>query len=241
MTVLAIDTSGAMTSVALVDGGEVLADLARDTPRGHVEEIGPMLETVRPRVDPGTLVAIACGVGPGPYTGLRVGIAAALALGACWDVPVVGVCALDAVAACARERWPGPVGVALDARRREVYWAAYDGAGTRVAGPRVGPATGIDSGLRTGRWVGSGAVAYTEAFGSVDGSVSTLQPRAEWVARLAAAALASGEPVLDRDAELDAHGTDSGATADALRGGVLLPARPLYLRRPDAQVPAAAR
>lgn len=67
---------------------------------------------------------IACGVGPGPYTGLRVGIATALALGAAWEVPVVGLCSLDAIAAAACVDGPTQgFGIAGDVRRHEVYWA----------------------------------------------------------------------------------------------------------------------
>ena len=72
--------------------------------------------------------AVVVGVGPGPFTGLRVGMVTAAALGDALGVPVHGVCSLDAIAAdvAARPR-PGPLLVVTDARRREVYWAAYDG------------------------------------------------------------------------------------------------------------------
>ena len=77
------------------------------------------------------LTAVAVGVGPGPYTGLRVGVVTARVLGAVLGVAVCGVCSLDVIAAAV------PRGreflVAADARRKEVYWARYDAAGTRVA------------------------------------------------------------------------------------------------------------
>lgn len=240
MTLLAIDTSSALSSVALVDGEDVVVERTHHDPRRHVEEIGPLLDEVRARVDPATLDAVVCGVGPGPYTGLRVGIAAGLALGAVWDVPVVGVCSLDAVAACAQDRWQSPVGVALDARRREVYWAVYDADGFRVAGPQVGRAADVDDGLRARRWVGSGTLEYLDEFEHHDLSVSTLQPYAQWVGRVAAAALSRGAEIGEVAAPLDAHGTDSGATAAALHGRVLLPPRPLYLRRPDVTIAGGA-
>lgn len=243
MIVLALDTASALSSVALVDGDDVVAEFATYGPRRHVEEIGSLLDGIRSVVDSDRLDAIACGVGPGPYTGLRVGIAAALTWGAVWGVPVVGVCSLDAVAAAARAGGEdGPVGVALDARRREVYWAAYDDAGQRVAGPRVGPADGIDEALRRrGVWVGSGTLENDAVFGRTFGSVSLLYPYASWVARVAIAALAAGAAVADGVAALDAHGEDSGSTADAMRGRVLLAPRPLYLRRPDVTVPGGVR
>ncbi len=241
MTLLAIDTSSAISSVALVDGEDVVAERTHHDPRRHVEEIGPLLDEVRARVDPATLEAVVCGVGPGPYTGLRVGIAAGLALGAVWDVPVVGVCSLDAVAACARSLGVDTaLGVALDARRREVYWSAYDAAGTRVEGPRVGPAAAVDGAVRPGTWVGAGAVAYAAELGRVLDEEVTAYPRAAWLARIAARELASGARVDVDAAPLDAHGTDSGATAAALRGRVLLPPRPLYLRRPDVTIAGGA-
>ncbi len=77
--------------------------------------------------------AIVCGTGPGPFTGLRVGMVTAAALGHALNRPVHGVCTLDAIAHDAR---PRPLLVVTDARRREVYWAAYDADGHRVRGPR---------------------------------------------------------------------------------------------------------
>lgn len=242
MSVLAIDTSSALSSVALVADGATLVSVEHRDPRRHAEAIGPLLAQVRPAVDPSSLDVIACGVGPGPYTGLRVGIAAALALGAVWEVPVVGVCSLDAVAAAARSLAPDmhAFGVALDARRREVYWSAYDETGARVAGPRVGPADAIDDALRSLAWVGSGAVAYADVLGSVLADDATAYPQAVWVATVAAAARSAGGSAGAGELHLDAHGTDSGATEDAVRGRVLLPPRPLYLRRPDVTVSGRA-
>src|SRR5512133_2504875 len=101
--------------------------------------MAPLLADVIAGVDTARIDAIACGVGPGPYTGLRVGIATALAVGVAWQVPVHGICSLDAVAAAALDVAPAPDGlcIALDARRKEVYWARYSGLGQRLDGPRV--------------------------------------------------------------------------------------------------------
>lgn len=77
---------------------------------------------------------VAVGVGPGPFTGLRVGVVTALTLGASLGVPTHGVCSLDVLAAEAGV--DGPFLVATDARRKEVYWALYDG-GSRIEGPAV--------------------------------------------------------------------------------------------------------
>ena len=104
---------------------------------------------------PQDLSAIAVGVGPGPYTSLRVGLMFARAAGAALGIPVVGACSLDIVARGLDQHMVGELGltagvragagdviVALDARRREVYWARYNAAGVRTMGPFVGkPAT----------------------------------------------------------------------------------------------------
>src|SRR4051794_8784294 len=76
------------------------------------------------------LDAVVTGLGPGPFTGLRVGVVTAATLADARRLPVVGVCSLDAVGSGART-------VVTDARRKEVYWAVYDGSGERVEGPGV--------------------------------------------------------------------------------------------------------
>ena len=78
------------------------------------------------------LGAVVTGAGPGPFTGLRVGMVTAAALGDALGIPVHGVCSLDAIA-----HGLGAVVVVTDARLREVYWAAYDGDGRRTHGPHV--------------------------------------------------------------------------------------------------------
>jgi tRNA threonylcarbamoyl adenosine modification protein YeaZ len=216
--IVAIDTSSSLTSVAAVDGDWVV-ERSHEDARRHAEVLAPLLAEVVAAIDVAGVRVVACGVGPGPYTGLRVGIAAAIALGLAWDVPVVGLCSLDAIAAQRRDG--GSVGddllVASDARRREAYWARYDPAGERIDGPRVSPTADVPAPLD--------------------------QPHAEWVARCVARHLAGGaaEAValdLPLDLPLDRHGDDSGATAAALAGVGLLAPRPLYLRRPDVTMAA---
>lgn len=215
--ILALDTSSALTSIAVIDpDGAVVTQHDHEDARRHAEFIGPALGAVVASIDPTAVTTIACGVGPGPYTGLRVGIVSAIAMGVAWDVPVVGLCSLDALAAevLADGSHPKGIAVASDARRSEVYWARYDADALRLDGPRVRPITDIDEQVHRG------------------------MPHALWVARRVQQLLASGATVLDIDAPLDAHGDDTGATAAALAGVGLLPPRPLYLRRPDAMVPA---
>lgn len=142
---LAIDTSGA-TSVALVrDDGEVVASLLDEDARAHAEHIGPLLEAVLERAGRPAIEAVAYGVGPGPFTGLRVGMAAArtaaLVLGAV-ELPVLSH---DAVAlAAVRRGVVPPFVVVADAKRREHFATVYrrlDAAGlpTREGDPVVGP------------------------------------------------------------------------------------------------------
>jgi tRNA threonylcarbamoyladenosine biosynthesis protein TsaB len=140
MKVIAVDTSTELSSIALVDSGTVISMASHTDARGHVEAIGTLFAELE--FDVNLLPdLIACGVGPGPYTGLRVGIAFAQGLSAAWSVPVVGVCSLDAVAnAIIRQGLVTPGSefmAATDARRKEFYWAKFNGSGKRVSGPNV--------------------------------------------------------------------------------------------------------
>ena len=242
--ILAFDTSTAMTSVAVTDGPTVVAQRSHVDPRKHAEVLAPMLAEVLRGLDTSRITVVACGVGPGPYTGLRVGIASALAVGASWGLPVIGLCSLDAVAASAGTR-SGPFGVAADARRSEVYWGWYASDGSRVLGPLVTRPAEIDDEWRHGPWLGAGALAHRDvldidpgADGDDDGGL--VFPHASWVGRRVGDLLARGMAMTEDVAALSAHGGDGSPTSSALRGAALLPARPLYLRRPDA-IEVAAR
>ncbi len=135
---LAIDTS-AGTSVAVVDRDRgILAELNESDTRRHAEVIGSLIRNALDdaRVAVTDLSGVAVGMGPGPFTGLRVGIAAARAFALGIGRPVVPVVSHDGVAYGHDE----PVLVVTDARRREVYWSAYSGTDAqglpvRVAGP----------------------------------------------------------------------------------------------------------
>lgn len=120
---LAIDTS-AGTSVALVDReAGILAEAASDDPRGHAELIGDLIARCIADIDVTVLSGVVAGMGPGPFTGLRVGIAAARAFAFGIGKPVVPVVSHDALAWGVDE----PIVVTTDARRREVFWSAYSG------------------------------------------------------------------------------------------------------------------
>jgi tRNA threonylcarbamoyl adenosine modification protein YeaZ len=135
--VLALDTA-TPTLVAglarwLPDGGtEVLAERAVPSGNRHAELLTPAIQGVL--ADAGTLMAdldaVVTGLGPGPFTGLRVGVVTAVALADARRLPVVGVCSLDAIGSGART-------VVTDARRKEIYWATYADDGSRLSGPSV--------------------------------------------------------------------------------------------------------
>lgn len=137
---LAIDTS-AGTSVALVDGTTVVADAAVDDGRRHAEVIGELLAAMTRVARPD---AVVVGMGPGPFTGLRVGIAAAYGLAEGLQVPVVGVHSHDA-AGCAGD---APTVVTSDVRRRERAWSLYRD-GRLVTGPALAPADDVRAAARS--------------------------------------------------------------------------------------------
>jgi tRNA threonylcarbamoyl adenosine modification protein YeaZ len=135
--VLALDTATPTLVVGVArwaDGQEIEVLAERAVPSGnrHAELLTPAVREVL--ADAGLamagLDAIVTGLGPGPYTGLRVGVVSAAALGDARGLPVVGVCTHDAIGSGART-------VVTDARRKEVYWAAYSTDGSRIEGPDV--------------------------------------------------------------------------------------------------------
>jgi tRNA threonylcarbamoyl adenosine modification protein YeaZ len=208
--ILAFDTATPAITVALHDGSAVLAHESAVDPRRHGELLAPsiarMLEQAGAR--PRDLTAVAVGTGPGPYTGLRVGLVTAQALGAALAVRVDGVCTLDIIAEQARESAVGrEFLVATDARRREVYWARYSADGKRLCGPLVSPPASVPPGYPV---AGEGPRLHAELAGTGE----FFGPRYPSAARLV------------------------GMTAEAIAIGTPpSPAEPCYLRRPDAREP----
>lgn len=193
--ILGVDTSTDVCA-GLARDGEVVASAAIHDRRAHAEQLTPLIRRLLSEagVSFSDLDAIAVGVGPGPFTGLRVGVVTATTLAFVEDVPVRGVCSLDAVAA----GWtgaPDEFAVVTDARRHEVYWARYAG-GRRVDGPHVGPA----------------------------GEVPSLP--------LAGPGATLVRPDVAGPTELDA-GVLAAHALELPDAGL----EPLYLRRPDAEVP----
>jgi tRNA threonylcarbamoyl adenosine modification protein YeaZ len=130
MSILAIDTAASRTSVVVIENGEVVFSQYRDGAMSH----GPALpELVQSAIEDHEISEVLVGMGPGPYTGLRVGITFAQTFAWARNIPVRGFCSLDAIAAQVAE--PDFI-VAIDARRKEVYWARYTN-GVRVEGPAV--------------------------------------------------------------------------------------------------------
>jgi tRNA threonylcarbamoyladenosine biosynthesis protein TsaB len=191
---LAFDTATPYVTVALHDGaseGEqrVVAERRSEQRMKHGEQLAPLIEQVL--ADAGIvrqdLTALAVGIGPGPFTGLRVGLVTARTLAFVLDIPVYGVCSLDVVAleaALGRD----PVGtdfvVATDARRKEVYLASYDDQGRRLDGPEVVRPAEAATDVPV---AGEGAELYPEAFPR--GHAPVL-PSAGWLARAVAEELA---------------------------------------------------
>jgi tRNA threonylcarbamoyl adenosine modification protein YeaZ len=159
---LAFDTATPHVTVALHDGERVVSTYSSTEAMRHGEMLAPGIAAVL--ADAGAIssdvTAIAVGVGPGPFTGLRVGLVTARTMAHALGIPVYGVCTLDVLAAEAQDAGLSDFTVATDARRKEVYLAGYD-AGGRVDGPRVARPADVATDQAV---VGRGAVLYPEAF-----------------------------------------------------------------------------
>jgi tRNA threonylcarbamoyl adenosine modification protein YeaZ len=210
--VLAFDTSSQLVTVAVTVGADVIErhELA---PNRHGERLAPLIDEVLQvaNISARQLESVGVGLGPGPFTGLRVGIVTAAAMADALEVPAYGFCSLDAIAAAIAPT-EAEFLVVTDARRRQVYWAHYDEDGARLAGPEVDLPHAVADRHRgeIATVVGAGAGLYAEAFTGFEiGDVQ--HPSARLIATAALARLEAGEP------------------PDALA--------PLYLRRPDAVPP----
>ncbi|MGV9340969.1 tRNA (adenosine(37)-N6)-threonylcarbamoyltransferase complex dimerization subunit type 1 TsaB [Streptomyces sp. NPDC003688] len=209
MLLLALDTATPAVTVALHDGEGVVASSGQVDARRHGELLLPAVDRVLAAagVKLDAVTGIVVGTGPGPYTGLRVGLMTADTFGLALGVPVYGVCTLDGLAYAA-DIEKGPFVVATDARRKEVYWATYADSRTRLTGPAVDRPADIAERVAGLPAVGAGALLYPDTF-----------PQVHEPEHVSAAALASL------------------AAEKLAKGEELEEPRPLYLRRPDAQVP----
>lgn len=206
---LAFDTSSAAVTVALATpAGEIVASSTTVDALRHGELLAPAIDDAlrTAGVSPRDLTRIAVGVGPGPFTGLRVGLVTARTMGEVLGIEVAGVCSLDILAR--QSSLSLPVAVATDARRKEIYWALYDGPAAdgsrrRLEGPAVDKPAEVAHVLSGLPVIGRGAVLYGDLLGVADADV-TEYPSAEVLA----------EGVATRTLE------------------IVVP-DPLYLRRPD--------
>lgn len=214
MLILGLDTATSVTTVALAEvSGErcrVLVERSHLDARRHGEVLPVQLDAVLADggVQAAELALVAVGTGPGAFTGLRVGLATAQTLGLALAIPVHGVCTLDTLAWATGRR--DPFAVVTDARRRELFWARYDDAGTRRGEPAVATPLAASAAVDGLPVVAPRGTPLLEPFGDV--APSEL-PRAAALCELVARRLALG------------------VAPD--------PARPRYLRRPDV-TPAAA-
>jgi len=212
-----MDTVAEHCAAAVFDShaGRCLHAVSRKIGKGHAEQLMQVIEEALAgaRVDYGDIERIAVAVGPGSFTGVRVGVAAARGLALALSVPAVGISTLAALAADAQSAHPAcPVLVAIDARRGEIYWQRFDGSGMAVTQPCAAP---LESALphRAGHLLaGNAAPLLVEPSGSA--------PRKP-VGPVAATAHIA---------------TYARLGAEAIPGA---PPRPLYLRAPDAKPQAA--
>lgn len=152
---LAIDTSTARTCVGIIEDGTVLWQGHRDGATSH----GPALPALVQQAIVGRSIdQVVVGMGPGPFTGLRIGIAFAQSFALARHIPVRGVCSLDAIAAQIDAK---DFIVTVDARRKEVYWARYKN-GVRVGEPAVNFPAAVGS---------EGAQIYSDMFPDLLASV----------------------------------------------------------------------
>ncbi|MFG1908823.1 tRNA (adenosine(37)-N6)-threonylcarbamoyltransferase complex dimerization subunit type 1 TsaB [Kribbella sp. NPDC048928] len=220
---LAFDTSSAAVTVALATpDGEIVASSTTVDALRHGELLAPAIAAALKTagVTPRELTGIAVGVGPGPFTGLRVGLVTARTMGEVLGIEVAGVCSLDVLAR--QSTLTLPVAVATDARRKEIYWALYDGPAAdgsrrRLEGPAVDKPAEVAHVLSGLPVIGRGAVLYADVLGP--------QPTTAAAATTSAAGGVAGV-VEYPSAEVLATGVASGTL-------VVVEPEPLYLRRPD--------
>ena len=235
MRILAIDTTEG-ASIALLEGETPVAERTMPSVRHHVEDLGPALREIVRNL-PGTANANAphidyavVGVGPATYTGLRAGIAIGLGFALGRGIPIGGVLSHHGVYCADHGAYCGEVPatgvnhiVVTDARRKELFWTHYAGLTTAgipqpVAGPFVTSAEDLREYVQqqeaTGtqlRYIGSGRCLYPEVLGVTSGAQEGEKNIATWLGVIAHRMMQAGDE--------------------------LLPAHPIYLREPDAQVP----
>ncbi|MEO8902764.1 MAG: tRNA (adenosine(37)-N6)-threonylcarbamoyltransferase complex dimerization subunit type 1 TsaB [Polyangiaceae bacterium] len=190
MRILAVETSSRRGSVALLEGQRVIASLEHEQPNSHAERLLGMVEQLLTEAGwpKSSLDRLGVGVGPGSFTGLRVGIAFAEGLSVGLDRPLIGVGSLWAMAFGALAERPGPCCALLDARREELFAAVYATPHQELCAPVALPIQDLPAFLeKNGAATLVGEVAQGLAHGRTVLSGPTLDlPHARWVAALAA-------------------------------------------------------
>jgi tRNA threonylcarbamoyladenosine biosynthesis protein TsaB len=207
MIILALDTCLAACSAAIVDGERVAASVSEPMIRGHQERLAPMVRDLAAKAGIAfqDVDRIGVTIGPGSFTGLRVGLAFAKGLALALDRPCVGVGTLDALAASSASR--GYVAAVIDGGRGQVYLRIFDRAAALTA-PDVLPLEMVAA--RLAEWNGGGMTIIGPGAGRLEGLAMDM-----------------------RCVELAAPGPEAVAALAAL--APLAPPRPLYLRAPDAR------
>jgi tRNA threonylcarbamoyladenosine biosynthesis protein TsaB len=205
---LAVDTALGGCSAALLDGDAVIARIFEAMDRGHAERLAPMVDEVMRGHDFASLQRLAVTVGPGTFTGQRVGLAFMRGLRIALKKPLTGVTTLEAMAAAAMHARAAAI---HDAKRDEAYLLLWDRGETVLEPEVLSFAEAVEKIRAFGpcALTGSGAPAASESLGADFILTAIRQPDALWVARLALA-----RPITD------------------------VPPAPLYLRAPDAKLPA---
>ncbi|MFO0982513.1 MAG: tRNA (adenosine(37)-N6)-threonylcarbamoyltransferase complex dimerization subunit type 1 TsaB [Planctomycetota bacterium] len=196
MKVLAVETSSEQGSLALWDSDTGRIWLKSLTPGfTHARELVPGIERLIEEAGVEQPDLIACGQGPGSYTGLRIGLAVARALGFAWDKPTYGVSSLEALAATEKEGRPAVLATA-DAKKGEIYWALYEPSGNRptlLKGPQVGTPWDIGDVPRGTIVLGDGASIVQRCSQHAELPADPARrPRAREVAVIAGRAFAAG-------------------------------------------------
>ena len=235
--ILAIDSSiGSTVAVVDPETEEVLGKAQSETSRGHAEVIGTLIQQALDAAGkrPADIIAVAAGMGPGPFTGLRIGIAAARAFAIGRGIPVIPVVSHDAAALEILERDPeAEFVIVTDARRRENAVSAYaglkNGLPNRIAGPELLPNTEdpqaylaehLEIARASQKNSENGQIsADSETLGNAE---ATRTPSERSITRIPAAHVAK-------------------LAARMLPAGTAEQIEPLYLRAPDAKIPGAVK
>lgn len=236
MLVLILDsaTPAVTAAVAEVRPGEVtvLSERVTVDARAHGELLAPQVREVlgESGASAGDLDAVVAGLGPGPFTGLRVGLVTAVSMAQALHIPAYGVCTLDAIGHAASApggtgrdgagpRAAGRILVATDARRREVYWAVYQD-GRPLSAPAVDRPADLPLPDGVVAAVGDGALRYADVLRDAGGRPLPVRDEPRYPPAASLAALGAGRVL-------------AGSPGEDLT--------PLYLRRPDAVEPAARK